>query len=359
LAGDGLPGLETTTSMSVRRAAVVAVNGDFFLGDGRPVHLFAEDGELARSASDRGRGFAVTADEKRSYVGYLDLLTAVTGPDEERLSVERVNNGPAIAGERALHTDVGRSLEVPPVQRCTARFRSAGPPALTAAGRVELPLVTSGPACADPAPPGDGEAVLTAAPFEPLPIWAVGSAARWDWHLEGWPGVLDVMGGNPSLVSQAALVEAELEGEGAFYQRNPRTAVGFTADGKALIVVVDGRQAGFSAGVTLRELAELMRSLGAVEALNLDGGGSTVMTVNGVAVSRPSAGIERPVANAVLVLPGADPGEADGVSALSLRSSATAQSVPQAPPLTVPAAQVWPEVAVDPGSAGGMLGLTD
>ncbi len=359
LAGDGLPGLETTTSMGKRRAAVVAVNGDYFLADGRPVHVFAEDGELVKSANDLGRGFAVTADEKRSYIGYLGLRTDVTGPEEERLTIDRVNNGPATAGERALHTDVGRDLEVPPVQRCTARFRSTGPPALTSAGRVEQPLVTSGPACADPSPPGDGEVVLTAAPFEPLPIWAAGSAARWDWYLEGWPGVYDVMGGNPALVRDGALMEGDLVGEGGYYGRNPRTAVGFTADAKALIVVVDGGQAGFSVGMTLRELAELMRSLGAVEALNLDGGGSTVMTVNGVAVSRPSAGTERPVANAVLVLPGADPGEADSVSALSLRSSATAQSVPQAPPLTVPAEQVWPEVAADPGSTGGMLGLTD
>ena len=59
---------------------------------------------------------------------------------------------------------------------------------------------------------------------------------------------------------------------------HPRTAVGFSADRRTLwLVVVDGRDGGVSEGMTLFELAEYMRSLGAAEALNLDGGGSSVM----------------------------------------------------------------------------------
>ena len=66
---------------------------------------------------------------------------------------------------------------------------------------------------------------------------------------------------------------------------NPRTAVGVTnnLDGNAkklLLVTVDGRQAGFSEGVTLAELANLMASYGATDAINLDGGGSTTMAIN-------------------------------------------------------------------------------
>ncbi|MGI8537977.1 MAG: cell wall-binding repeat-containing protein [Mycobacteriales bacterium] len=363
LAGDALPGLETTTSMARRRGAVVAVNGDYFLSDGRPVHVFAEDGVLAKSANDLGRGVAVSADETRSYVGFLDLRTSITGPGGERLTVERVNNGPATAGQRALHTNLGRALEKPPVLRCTARFRLDGPPALDAEGHVRTPLTTSDPACGDPSPPSAGEAVLTAAPSEPLPTWGFGSAAGWDWNLEGWPGVLDVMGGNPAVVRAGTIVDADVDGIGAYYERNPRTAVSFTADGRALLLVVDGRQPGYSVGMTLRELAEVMVRLGAVEALNLDGGGSTIMVVNGQTVTRPS-GAERPVANALLVLPGADPGEAGRSSALST-GMAAAPSTATPPPTTGQAPQtvsgelVWPQVAADPGSAGGLLGLTD
>ena len=78
-----------------------------------------------------------------------------------------------------------------------------------------------------------------------------------------------------------------------------------TADGSLLFVTVDGRQPGHSEGTTLRETAELLRALGAVDALNLDGGGSTTMVVRGPGgrlrvTNRPSdAAGERPVANAL------------------------------------------------------------
>ena len=86
--------------------------------------------------------------------------------------------------------------------------------------------------------------------------------------------------------------------------RNPRTLAGVQRDGDLLLVTVDGRQPGWSAGVTLAEAARLMRALGARDALNLDGGGSTAMTVRGELVNRPSdpAG-ERPVSDGVFVLP--------------------------------------------------------
>jgi hypothetical protein len=86
--------------------------------------------------------------------------------------------------------------------------------------------------------------------------------------------------------------------------RHPRTLAGVRSDGSLLLVTVDGRRPGWSAGVTLREAARLMRSLGAREALNLDGGGSTAMAVRGRTVNRPSdpAG-ERPVSSALVVLP--------------------------------------------------------
>ena len=86
--------------------------------------------------------------------------------------------------------------------------------------------------------------------------------------------------------------------------RQPRTLAGVRADGRLILVTVDGRRPGWSAGVTLAEAARLMRSLGARDALNLDGGGSSAMTVRGRVVSRPSdAGGERPVSDALVVLP--------------------------------------------------------
>lgn len=86
--------------------------------------------------------------------------------------------------------------------------------------------------------------------------------------------------------------------------RHPRTAVGFdAAKGRLWILVVDGRQPGYSDGMTLPELVGLFEALGVTEAVNLDGGGSTVMVLKGATVSRPSdAEGERPVVNALGVI---------------------------------------------------------
>jgi hypothetical protein len=87
--------------------------------------------------------------------------------------------------------------------------------------------------------------------------------------------------------------------------RQPRTMAGTDARGRLILVTVDGRRAGGSEGFTLQEAAEFMRFLGAVQALNLDGGGSTAMAVGGTLVNHTSdATGERPVGDTVQVLPG-------------------------------------------------------
>jgi exopolysaccharide biosynthesis protein len=84
--------------------------------------------------------------------------------------------------------------------------------------------------------------------------------------------------------------------------RHPRTAVGWNADASRLMfVVVDGRQQ-HSDGMSLSELVTLFRRLGATEAINLDGGGSTALVIRGQLVNRPSdAAGERAVGNALAI----------------------------------------------------------
>lgn len=105
-------------------------------------------------------------------------------------------------------------------------------------------------------------------------------------------------------VSQLAACET------SFCNQNPRTAVGISADGRYFyMVVIDGRQAGWSDGATLFETGEWLKRLGAWNALNLDGGGSTAMAKleNGAAVllNRPSGGIQRVNGNHLGVFAGA------------------------------------------------------
>jgi hypothetical protein len=81
---------------------------------------------------------------------------------------------------------------------------------------------------------------------------------------------------------------AEAFGRSHVTARHPRTAVARTGDGRMLLVTIDGRRKGWSQGVTLRELVGVLRQLGAVDAVNLDGGGSTTTVINGQIVNRPS-----------------------------------------------------------------------
>lgn len=90
---------------------------------------------------------------------------------------------------------------------------------------------------------------------------------------------------------------------GVLTNRDPRTAVGIKEDGTVILLTVDGRQPGYSAGFTGRELADYLVRCGAVDAAMLDGGASTAMLLEGKLVNRPSyKGQEREVAGAILVL---------------------------------------------------------
>jgi hypothetical protein len=108
-----------------------------------------------------------------------------------------------------------------------------------------------------------------------------------------------ITGGGPRLV-RAGRVEVGSEAFAHERVRHPRTAVAVTKGGLLLFVTLDGRQAS-SAGMTLRELAELLIELGAEEALNLDGGGSTTMVVRDTVRNSPSDGPERGVSDAILI----------------------------------------------------------
>lgn len=111
-------------------------------------------------------------------------------------------------------------------------------------------------------------------------------------------GLTEAMGGGPVLLKGGAYAGPV---ENADAPRHPRTAMGSTADGKVWSIVIDGRQT-MSVGTTFTETAEVMKRWGCVEAVNLDGGGSSTLHALGITLNRPSSGgIERPVANGVVL----------------------------------------------------------
>lgn len=116
-----------------------------------------------------------------------------------------------------------------------------------------------------------------------------------------WKGVKHIISGGPYLVKNGEVfVDMTAQKLGAIGGRNPRTAIGYTADNNLVLVAVDGRE-GSSIGMTLNELARFMQSIGCVGAINLDGGGSTVMYVNGSVVNHPQQRGGIPLSNAVVL----------------------------------------------------------
>ncbi len=115
----------------------------------------------------------------------------------------------------------------------------------------------------------------------------------------------DIVSGVPQLLRDGKIDitwEQEKSSKAFVETRHPRTAVAKMKDGKFLMITVDGRQPGVSVGMNLNELAEYLLSLGAVDAMNLDGGGSTTMFLDGKVVNTPSDKEgERKVSDAILV----------------------------------------------------------
>lgn len=102
-----------------------------------------------------------------------------------------------------------------------------------------------------------------------------------------WKDVKHIISGGPYLVKNSEVfVDMTAQKLGAVGGKNPRTAIGYTGDYNMIMVAVDGRE-GSSVGMTLMQLAGFMKSLGCINAMNLDGGGSTVMYVNGRVVNNP------------------------------------------------------------------------
>jgi hypothetical protein len=182
-----------------------------------------------------------------------------------------------------------------------------------------------------------------------------GKTVRLSWH-NGMAGVIDLVGGNPMLLESGRVVAPDASCTEYLCRRHPRSAVGVTSTGKVLMVVVDGRKS-TSVGMRLDELAKYMKSLGAVNAMNFDGGGSATMWIKGMGVVNDptDSGGERSVTSALLVLPGPDPAESTpktGRQASFGAASASAEKLAAFEQLGREAADL---AASDPGSTGGLI----
>jgi hypothetical protein len=304
---NGVVGREKTSVIleRLRRSADVAggVNADFF--------LFTPPGVPTNLLVSRGR--VVTGPSSHPVLAFDSVGTP-------RLSTFRVDGSLATANGRAVIAAWNRAAPTGIALYDDAWGAStdslSGGVEVVVDGRrsgrvVMIDTLTTGVAI----PPG--RVVLVAHGAEAraaLLALRVGDSVRTQVALRPFHP-MEAVGGRPLLLRDSAIVAGvDTEGGPGFATgRHPRTAVGIAHNGmRLIIVVVDGRQKPYSDGMTLRELANLMRSLGARDAINLDGGGSTTLVYSepGSAAAlrianHPSdPGGERPVGDALAIVRG-------------------------------------------------------
>jgi hypothetical protein len=125
---------------------------------------------------------------------------------------------------------------------------------------------------------------------QPYPMWKKMKNPIRYIKVRKWK-MVTAIGGGPVLVhnGQVRITNKEeimfVSGEN---DRHPRTAMGYTKDGKLIILMTEGRNPGVAEGMTLKQQAEVLLSLGCAEGLNLDGGGSSCLLLNGKETIKPS-----------------------------------------------------------------------
>lgn len=326
---------QTTSSVAAQQGASVAVNGGFFITSdadgfqGVPSGLAAYDGQL-EAMSAGYRAALVFGDGPARIAKLASTVTVSAGRWTH--PVEGINRKPGVI------RDCGRPDSSP-----TTEPRQD----ITCTSSDELVLFTDRLGAATPT--GDGVQVVLdrhgtvlsvgarggAVPTDGSIVQGIGDSANWlAAHAQaGHPLAVSERVTDPtgrpvplargvSIASAAPVllengisaIDAATEGvvdpsdlsfNYAWGQiRQPRTMAGIDGNGRLILVTVDGRQPAVSEGVTISEGAALLRSLGAVSALNLDGGGSTAMAVNGMLVNHTSDQTgERPDGDFVVAIP--------------------------------------------------------
>lgn len=312
LAGGRLGHFAKTSAMAKKAHAIAAVNGDFAAYPGRPFHAFLEDGKLVQSAIRPGEMFGIGVKTDKVHIGRAAVhMRGIDQANGHTFSVAEVNTGLPGANDIAGYTPVASDVETPPGNACAARLVPAGAlrwgPGTVGLQRTYKVDVQR---CSGSSLPVGGGIVIaalqsSATAADKIRALDHGDSINLSWSL-GWPGVMDAIGGRPQLVHDGKVV-SQGSCHSAFCRPQPRTGIGVTKAGKVLMVTVDGRSKA-ARGMALEAFAKKMRALGAVEALNLDGGGGTTMwTKKSGLVNDPSdVQGERHVNTAIVVLPHRD-----------------------------------------------------
>jgi hypothetical protein len=306
LSNDTVVGRETLTSMQVRlrpTATAAGVNGDYFtLATGKPSGVLMRDAQLV-SPPNGGRSSAGIRSD-----GALDVRrVAFAGTWHASVTARGLGalNAMPAANGAALYTDA-YGPSTPALAGSAAAILFPFPAATPEIG-LAAPIVEARPEGGAVAIPPGG-AVLVARGTQAAVLRAEAPAGGTMTVTLGlrpsWPNVVGAIGGGPQIVRNGAPIfrAGEFFTTKQLGPRAPRSAVGQLRDGRIVLVAVDGRQPGYSIGLTNFELAQALVRLGAVTGMALDSGGSTTMAVDGALLNRPSDGNERRISTALMFL---------------------------------------------------------
>jgi hypothetical protein len=315
-AGDRLRAFEKPSSMAARktsigRTVIGAVNADFYdTGTGIPINVQVADGEiLRRPISTSTIGFDTLNNPMLKIVAFSgsvkisDSARIMNGINETRNTNYMVLYN-SFMGTGTGTNQWGTEILLTPLTNwavndtipCIVDSISVG------VGNMGIPK---------------GKAILsghgTAKTYLDLCVHKGDIVKIYIGLTPALPKLTQLVGGYCRIVNNGVnCVDQSFAQEGGpshTYEYHPRTCAGFSADSSKLyFVVVDGRQPAISAGMTLKQLADFMIQIGAAHAVNFDGGGSTAMVVRGSVMNSPSDGVERSVANALMVLSSAPQG---------------------------------------------------
>jgi hypothetical protein len=318
LSSNPISSYKKTSEMAVNAGAIAAINGDLNDWPGRPTHQYVSDGMVMQTARP-GVSFAFRQDEKGATIGRHPIrIYAKSAATAQTVKVNKWNSGfPRTSDSIVGYSWYGGKNEHPTATECNVRLtkpagirwnnkkrigtdrvytvdarRCDGGGALSVASRKDVVLSSK--------LTGTGATFLKSLP--------IGSAVRVSWANRS-PGAVDIVSGNALILSGGTIQYAQ-NCSADKCSRNPRTSVGVTKSGRVIMLCVDGRTS-TSIGFTLYQLGKEMKALGAVDAVNLDGGGSTTMWLKGRGVvNHPTDSTgERSISNAIVILPGADKNE--------------------------------------------------
>lgn len=324
-------GSETIAAMTGRRGAVIGINADFFpMGSdcpGDPLGVCIIDGELVSEPSPRHAVVTQLRDgtfafDNPTWEASLALASGVSR------QIDGINR-PRDTNQVIVYTSMFDSFTRSKFKGTEVICKSDDLP--VQCGKViNLTVVEVRPDSVNTPIPKGGVVLSAGGPaasflkenLKPGDKLTVKFDIRSAWNVD-WTQVQQSVGGRPWVLKDGKeYVDLEYESIGASFSTSlhPRTALGITADGKLMLVTVDGRQPGMSRGISLPGLSALMKRLGAVQAINLDGGGSTTMSYRGGVINSPSGGIQRTVANGLLVF--ANPVPTDELPKLTIKAPA-------------------------------------